>query len=215
MLRTTVLLTAGAVFISGWATAAEYEYGGLLAQATPGSEAADRPSAHPLGPPGFLPQKPAEAFTLPPLRLEPLEADRVSGASMEIKSYQFEGNTVFSDAELQGMAAPFAGRIVSASELEDLRQKLTRAYIEGGYINSGAVIPEGALKDGVLRFQIIEGRLEDMRLKGMERLRDDYVRDRLARGATPLNVNVLQENFRLLLSDPLFTKMDARLLPGS
>ena len=215
MLRTTVLLTAGAVFISGWATAAEYEYGGLLAQATPGSEAADRPSAHPLGPPGFLPQKPAEAFTLPPLRLEPLEADRVSGASMEIKSYQFEGNTVFSDAELQGMAAPFAGRIVSASELEDLRQMLTRAYIERGYINSGAVIPEGALKDGVLRFQIIEGRLEDMRLKGMERLRDDYVRDRLARGATPLNVNVLQENFRLLLSDPLFTKMDARLLPGS
>lgn len=213
MLRTTALLTMSAAVFSGWAGAAEDA--GLLAQARPTSESVDRPSAHPLGPPGFLPQKPAEIFTLPPLRLEPQEADRAAGSHIEIKSYLFEGNTVVSSEDLQRIAEPYAGRSVSASELEDLRHRLTRLYIERGYINSGALIPEGALTDGVLRILIVEGQLQEIRLKGMERLRGEYVRGRLARGAPPLNVNVLQENFQLLLADPLFLKMDARLLPGS
>lgn len=211
--RITVLLSASAVLISGWAAAAEY--GALLAQATPGTEAVNRPSAQPLGPPVFLPQKPAEVFTLPPLRLEPSEADAVAGPRLDIKSYLFEGNTVVSSEELQRIAEPYAGRSVSASELEDLRHRLTRLYIARGYINSGAVIPDGALKDGILRIQIVEGRLQEIRLKGMERLREEYVRERLAKSGAPLNVNVLQENFQLLLADPLFSKMDARLLPGS
>ncbi len=213
MLRTTVLLTASAAFISGWASAAEDA--GLLAQARPGTETVDRPSAQPLAPPGFLPQKPAEVFTLPPLRLEPQEADRIAGPRLEIKSFLFEGNTAVSGEELKRVAEPYAGRIVSPSELEDLRHRLTRLYIERGYINSGALIPEGALTNGVLRILIVEGQLQEIRLKGMERLRGEYVRGRLARGAAPLNVNVLQENFQLLLADPLFSKMDARLLPGS
>ena len=202
-----------AVVVSGWAIAAED--GTLLAQGRSASEAVDRPSAQPLGPPGFLPSKPAEVFTLPPLRLEPSEADRVAGPRLEIKSYLFEGNTVFSSEALQRISEPYAGRIVDASELEELRHKLTRFYIERGYVNSGAVIPEGALTNGVLRILIVEGQLQTIRLNGMERLREEYVRGRLAKGGAPLNVNVLQENFQLLLADPLFSKMDARLLPGS
>jgi len=212
-LRAALLLTASGAVVSGWATAAED--GGLLAQTRSGTETVDRPSAHPLGPPGFFPEKPAEVFTLPPLRPEPPDAVRVAGPRLEIKSYLFEGNTVFPSEALQRIAEPYAGRIVSASELEDLRHRLTRFYIERGYINSGAVIPDGALTNGVLRVLIIEGQLQEIRLKGMERLREEYVRGRLARGGAPLNVNVLQENFRLLLADPLFSKMDARLLPGS
>ncbi len=207
------LLVAGVLLVNGRATAAEDTR--LLAQATHGTETVDRPSAQPLAPPGFLPQTPAEVFTLPPLRLEPQERDRAAGPRLEIKSYLFEGNTVVSSEELQRISEPYAGRSVRASELEELRHKLTRLYIGRGYINSGAVIPEGALKDGVLRILIVEGQLQEVRLKGMERLREEYVRGRLARGGAPLNVNVLQENFQLLLADPLFSKMDARLLPGS
>jgi hemolysin activation/secretion protein len=210
-LSAAVLLLASAVPASGWAVAAEDQ--GLLAQG--GSEAVDRPSAQPLGPPGFLPRKPAEGFTLPPLRPEPPEADRAGGASLQVKSYRFEGNTVFSSEELQRIAEPYVGRVVGASDLEDLRHRLTRFYVEHGYINSGAVIPDGALTDGELRIRIVEGQLQEIRLKGMERLREQYLRGRLGRGAAPLNVNVLQENFQLLLADPLFSKMDARLLPGS
>ena len=209
-LRATVLLAASAVFASGWAIAAED--GGLLAQGR--IETVDRPSAEPLAPPGFLPQKPAQVFTLPPLRVEPPEAGAVAAARLEIKSCLFEGNTVFSSEELQRVAAPYTGRVIDASELEDLRQGLTRYYLERGYINSGAVIAEGAWTDGVLRIRIVEGQLQEIRLKGMERLREEYARGRLARGGAPLNVNVLQENFQLLLADPLFSKMDARLLPG-
>lgn len=213
MLRSAVLLAVAELIVGGGTAAADDN--ALLAQGVPRTEGADRPSAQPLERPGYLPDKPADVFTLPPLRLEAPEAGVLAGPRLEIKSYLFEGNTAFSSEALQRIAEPYAGRIVSASELEDLRHRLTRFYVERGYINSGAVIPDGALTNGVLRILIVEGQLQEIRLKGMERLSEEYVRGRLARGAGPLNVNVLQENFQLLLADPLFSKMNARLLPGS
>ena len=202
-----MLLMGMSMAMGGWAA----EDSSMLAQARP--ETLDRPSARQPELQQFLPEKPAEVFSLPPLRVEPLSPSP-TGPGVEIRSFVIEGNTVFSNEELQAIAAPYARRIVTASELEDLRQKFTRAYVDRGYINSGAVIPQGAPKDGVLRLRIVEGQLDEVRLRGMERLREEYVRDRIMRGAAPLNVNALQESFRLLLADPLFTKMDARLLPG-
>ena len=213
MLRSAMLLAAAGLIVGGGTAAADDE--ALLAQGAHRTERADRPSALQPERPGYLPDKPADVFTLPPLRLEAPEAGALAGPRLEIKSYFFEGNTVFSSEVLQRIAEPYAGRIVSASELEDLRHRLARFYIERGYINSGAVIPDEALTNGVLRILIVEGQLQQIRLKGMERLSEEYVRRRLARGSPPLNVNVLQENFQLLLADPLFSKMDARLLPGS
>lgn len=212
MLRSAVLLAVAGLIASGGTAAADDE--ALPAQGAPRTQSADRPSARQPERPGYLPDKPADVFTLPPLRLEGPEAGPLAGPRLEIRSYVFEGNTVFSSEALQSIAQPYSGRVVSASEVEELRQKLTRLYIERGYINSGAVIPDGAFSDGILRFRIVEGRLDRIRLKGMERLHDGYVRERLARSGAPLNVNALQENFQLLLADPLFSKMDARLLPG-
>jgi hemolysin activation/secretion protein len=190
------------------------ETGPIALDRTP-SDPADRPSAREPPRPDYLPQKPGGAFTLPPLQREPAGAQRILGPEIEVRAFRFEGNTAFSDAELQRIAAPYAGRPVTGAELEALRHQLTRLYVDRGYINSGAIIPQGALQDGQLLVRIVEGRLQAVRLTGMQRLHEDYVRGRLVRGAGPLDVNALQENFQLLLADPLFTKMDARLLPGS
>ncbi|MES2150446.1 MAG: ShlB/FhaC/HecB family hemolysin secretion/activation protein [Pseudomonadota bacterium] len=124
------------------------------------------------------------------------------------------GNTVLPAARLEALTAPWQGRQASAADLEMLRQDLTRLYTDSGYINSGVGQPR-LDPDGVLEFDVQMGRLTELRLRGLERLDQRYVRQRLA-GApdAPLNLNLLRERFQLLLADPLFARMNARLIPG-
>lgn len=134
----------------------------LVVQSRSGTESVDRPSARQPQLQPFLSDNPSEIFELPPLPVAP--PSPVTGALLQISTFVFEGNTVIPNEELHHAAAPYAERAVSASELEDLRHKLTSLYVDRGYINSGAVIPETVLRDGVLRIQIVEGRLDEVRL---------------------------------------------------
>ncbi|CAK0758966.1 ShlB/FhaC/HecB family hemolysin secretion/activation protein [Gammaproteobacteria bacterium] len=173
-----------------------------------------RPSARSLPPPNYRHNSSSEVFILPAI---PLSADEHSDIDHKffVKRIVLEGNTIFPERELQAMTQPYEGREVSIAELEELRQRLTRYYIEHGYINSGAIIPADAFKDGELRFNIIEGRIDEIRLKGMNRLREDYVKNRLWNDSgKPFNLPVLQDRFQLLLLDPLITQMTGRILPG-
>jgi len=174
----------------------------------------DRPSARPLEEPGFLPPEQPDVFQLPPvLRPEP-QAEEMPG-TLAVKGFAFEGNTVFSAAQLETVTAPFIGRKVSPAELEQIRQRLTLYYVDRGYINSGALLPEDFYRDGVVHFRIVEGRIEELRSKGLLGLRESYLRQRLIQGEEPLDVNQLQERFQLLLTDPLFSRVNARLQPGA
>ena len=174
----------------------------------------DRPITRPLEPPGFLPPEQPEAFPLPPVeRLAP-DVEEMP-RYLEVKGFAFEGNTVFSNEVLQTVAAPYAGRKVNRADLEQLRQNLTVYYVERGYINSGALLPEDFYREGIVHFHIVEGRLEEVRAKGLGRLRESYLTQRLVQGDQPLNVNTLQERFQLLLTDPMFAKINARLQPGA
>ena len=51
-------------------------------------------------------------------------------------------------------------------------------------------------------------------IKGEDGLQKRYIRDRLVRADEVLNVNVMQQRFRLLLTDPLFDKINSRIIPG-
>jgi hemolysin activation/secretion protein len=174
----------------------------------------DRPITRPLEQPGFLPPEQSDVFQLPPVyTLEPEAQDMPR--DLEVKGFEFEGNTVFPTADLQQLAAPYAGRKNSCGELEQLRQKLTLYYVERGYINSGALLPDDFYRNGIVHFRIVEGRLKQIRAKGLGGLRESYLKQRLGQGDEPLNVNELQERFQLLLTDPLFSKINARLQPGA
>jgi len=157
------------------------------------------------------PRAQAGPFVLPPAaEPAPLGA---AGGTLVVSRFVFEGNRVLPTAELEALAAPFLNRPLRMLELEELRQRLTRAYVERGYVSSGAVIPESALRDGSLRFSIIEGRVSSVRANGLQGLSDAYLAARLVRDEA-FNLEVLQERFHLLLADPLFERLNARLMPG-
>lgn len=187
--------------------------GAPQAQVPPGG-IVDRPSSRELEEPNYLPEKAPEQFQLPPVEESDLSR-RALGPTFEVKGFAFEGNKVIPSDELQRIAAPFAGRKLTSGELEELRQSLSRHYIERGYINSGALLNPDFYQDSIVHFLIIEGRVENVRLTGLGRLSESYVRDRLVRADEPLDVNVLQDRFQLLLTDPLFAKVNARLQPGT
>jgi hypothetical protein len=90
--------------------------------------------------PDYLPGTPTQPFTLPPVERKPLAPDAAEQASLFVQRIVFRGNGAISTAELDSIAAPYRGRKVTAAEIEELRQALTRHYVERGYINSGALL---------------------------------------------------------------------------
>ena len=174
-----------------------------------------RPSEKLLPPPTFKPES-KPGFELPEIEKEILPEDKATQIKIQLNGVRFDGNTLFSNEELQTIAKPFIGRAITVTELEELRQKITKHYIDAGYVNSGAVLPEQKFEDGIIRFDIVEGTLTEIRVSGTEWLNEDYVSDRLNIGSEEhLNINTLRDRFQLLLLDPLIERMNAELIPGS
>lgn len=138
-----------------------------------------------------------------------------------VKKIIFEGNTVFSDRQLETLLAPYTRREITFAELLQARAEVTKLYVDRGYISSGALVPlignqsirpnEGV----VVTIQIVEGKLEAINIGGSDRLQN-YVRSRLKVATSPvLNNERLEEALRLLQSDPLIETISAQLNAGS
>jgi len=155
-------------------------------------------------------------FTLPPVPETPATPTKRDHTPVRVDRIVFTGNHVITSEELARLATPYVGKRISVGELEELRQKISHHYLALGYINSGALLDPDALVDGTLTYRIVEGQLERIRLNGLGGLHAGYVNDRLIDDlAAPFNIDRLRERFALLLNDPLFERMNARLSPGA
>jgi hemolysin activation/secretion protein len=131
------LLSAGA---SSW----------VLAQATPNAGALQnqldlqlqRESQEPL----IQPPKPTQA------------PEQKRGEQITLKQIQFEGNTLFTNSELEQVVKPWIGRSVYLSELQDATVAIQEFYAAKGRI-AQATLPPQEIKDGVLLIKILEGKL--------------------------------------------------------
>jgi len=164
--------------------------------------------------PGYLPGNPNDPFALPQVERAPGKAPSDGSGGRVIQRVVFQGNSAISTAELNAVAAPYLNRRLNAADIEELRQALTRHYIERGYISSGALL-EPDPDPQTLSFRIVEGKVRGVRLRGLDGLDNAYVSDRLVREADgPVNIDMLRERFQILLGDPLIARMNAQLIPG-
>jgi hemolysin activation/secretion protein len=180
----------------------------LLIAASTAALAAETAASPPAG---------AGSFQLPDVSLPGAAAGAMSAGPVHVDRIVFKGNKALASKTLLATAAPYVGRDLSAAQIEELRELLTRQYTDRGYVNSGVMLdPAAPMHDGALHFLAVEGRIKDVRVRGLKRLRPAYVIDRL-RGADDeiLNVNLLRERFQRLLDDPLFTRLNSRILPGA
>lgn len=169
--------------------------------------------------PGYVAPVPGGAFVLPPVAPAGTAPDVGNPFApvpkRTLERVVFRGNSVVPTSELDAIAAPYLDRPLSENEIDDLRVKLTRRYTDAGFINSGARLVATPGNPEALVFEIVEGHLESVRVTGLAGLSQSYITSRLGDGSAVLNVDVLREHFQLLLSDPLFEQMNARLVPGS
>ncbi|MEH1948031.1 MAG: ShlB/FhaC/HecB family hemolysin secretion/activation protein [Nostoc sp.] len=134
-----------------------------------------------------------------------------------VKKFEVIGSTVFSPEKLNQELAEFINKPITFAQLIEARSRITGLYINAGYFTSEAYIPEQTLTSGVVRIQVIEGELEDIQITGTRRLNPNYIRSRIALGAsTPLNQKRLLESLQLLLQlNPLIQNLSATLFAGS
>jgi hemolysin activation/secretion protein len=165
----------------------------------------------------FKPPTPVPLPTLPAVPTPPEgEVEKPLGQiQVFAKSILVTGSTVFSDAELAKVTAPYTNRMLTTEDLERLRLQLTLLYVNKGYITSGAIIPDQDVKFGVINIQIVEGALARIDVEGQNWFRAGYLRDRVGRGAqTPLRMEPLQQRLQLLQQDPRIERINAELRPG-
>lgn len=153
---------------------------------------------------------------LPPIVLPPTSSTErlAAGNKIEVRAFRITGSTVLSTNDLDSLTAPYRGRELSFFELTELRESLTRAYIERGFVNSGAVIPAQTINDGVVTIRIIEGRLADIEYQTDGRFQATTIMRRVRRGLIdPLNVNQLERQLQLLQQDDRIQRVHAALVP--
>ncbi len=168
--------------------------------------------------PEFEVPAPERGAILPPFPIP--ESPDLEGLSGGVRAYlreiQLTGNTALSSEELAEITGRYANQVVGFAELARLGDELTLAYVNRGYVSSGAVIPEQSLSDGVLEVQIVEGRLGAIEVETDGRLRESYVRGRLARGMRgPVNIHEIEERLQILQQDPRIGRIEAELVPGA
>jgi hemolysin activation/secretion protein len=135
--------------------------------------------------------------------------------SMFVRNIVVTGSTVFTPEEFGQITRPYEKRVLTSEDLEQLRQELTRFYIEAGNVTSGAVIPDQTVADGVIRFHIIEGKLKNIDVEGNKWLRKVYIKKRIGLGtAPPLNIHTLQERLQVFQQNPRIQMLNAELKPG-
>jgi hemolysin activation/secretion protein len=166
-------------------------------------------------PPTFANDEPSPGFVLPPIPEAGPGSRPIGDGELNLERVEFVGATAFSQAELAAVAEPFIGVGRTPEDLEELRYRLTRKYVDAGYINSGALLVTPQPVEGRVTYRLVEGSLSEIRVSGTGRLDPDYVRDRILLSAgPPVNTHALQERFRLLLQDPLIERLNGSLGPG-
>ncbi|WP_310484767.1 ShlB/FhaC/HecB family hemolysin secretion/activation protein [Chamaesiphon sp. VAR_48_metabat_403] len=137
------------------------------------------------------------------------------GKSVVISEVNVIGSTVLTDNNWGAIVKPLVGQTKTIAELKTIADRLTQLYLDRGEITSRVVVVT-PIDGGKITFQAIEGSVEQINILGLKKLKPEYIRSRLALVTkTPLNVNKLEDQLRLLRTDPLVSNIEASLKAGS
>jgi hemolysin activation/secretion protein len=157
---------------------------------------------------------------------------KIAGAFVE--KFKVIGSSIFSEAKLNQIASSAIqpesstpgtiNRVLSAAELVQASEAITKLYTDGKYINSGAYVPQEVLQGATPEIRVVEGSVEKFNINikpaigfGLNLpLRKSYIESRLAQATkSPLNLDRLLAATKLLESDPLIGRISIKLEPGN
>lgn len=127
------------------------------------------------------------------------ELDMPDQEKIMVKGFNFQGNTIFSDQELNKCVAKYIDKELSLADLNKAAREVTKKYREAGYFLAVAYLPEQQIVDGVVTIEVQEGYLGEIKVEGEAHYSKDFIRshfDPLSHGA--LNYNQLVKTLLLL-----------------
>lgn len=133
-----------------------------------------------------------------------------------IEDVQIVGSTILAAEELASITDWLQG-YTTLGTVKTAADKITQLYTDRGYLTSRAIIPTQTLGQGPVKLtlEIVEGSLTSIEVVGLERVDESYITSRINQGVDePLNVNDLEEQLRLLQTDPNFDSVDVKLESG-
>lgn len=147
---TTAVTVIALSLLTGSAFAADIpDAGRMLRESTP--------------PPVLAPPSQAPAIKAP---AEPAKTFLPDTVRVQVSSFAYSGNTVFTAQELDAVMAPVIGTEISLAQLEQAVGQITQLYRSKGYFVASALLPPQALKPGQpIQIKILEGRLEKIDIK--------------------------------------------------
>ncbi|MGI9304690.1 MAG: ShlB/FhaC/HecB family hemolysin secretion/activation protein [Gammaproteobacteria bacterium] len=138
------------------------------------------------------------------------------GERVFINAYNISGNTVLDKDLLNSIILAYVNRDVLLTEISELRDKLTLAYVEHGYVSSGAVIDLSTVPQGLLSIQIVEGVISRVQIDTDGRLRNSYLRKRIqSSGHEVFNIAKTERNLQILQQNHRIESLQSQLLPGA
>jgi hemolysin activation/secretion protein len=144
-------------------------------------------------------------------------APAVDSTPIFVKKVELLNSSFANSPNLRVFTQTVEGKTVTIEDLRKVADQITGWYFEQGYITSRASVDESLIKDGVVPIQIIEGTIEEIRVDPpTKNVNSGYVRSRIALGiGKPFSQTKLEEQLRLLQTDPLFEKVEASIRPGT
>jgi hemolysin activation/secretion protein len=157
------------------------------------------------------------------IRIERPEIPETSpddGICVPVDTIRFAGETLLSGSDKDRLAAPFTGRCLGMSEINEVVRAVTNLYIERGYVTTRAAVPVQDLASRTLEIRVIEGAVEDIRLN------EDSPADRLrvamafpgVKAGRPLNLRDIEQGMdqmNRLPSSDVQIKIEPGGRPGS
>ena len=139
------------------------------------------------------------------------QIEAVKPNSVEVEEIKIEGNTVFSDSELDPIVTPIEGKTVTVEQLLEVKNAIVKFYRDRGYISSGAFVPTQKFQDGRLIIRVIEGSLGAIEIEGLSGLNEQYIKTRLPELNQPIKIGNLSEALKKLQDDPLIEEIEGEL----
>lgn len=122
-----------------------------------------RVARKPIPEPGISPVVPKVTL---PVTKKPVTPVGVKEVTLKLSNIIVKGTTVYSQAELKPLYAPFLGKTITLTDLQNIANAITVKYRSDGYFLSRAIIPVQKVKHGVIRILVIEGFVDKINIKG-------------------------------------------------
>ena len=84
----------------------------------------------------------------------------------EVRTYQVEGNTLLTEAQIEAAVAPHRGGQRDFGDIQRALEALEAAYRVRGYLAVSVQLPEQEVASGSVRFRVVEGRVARVNVEG-------------------------------------------------